>query len=111
MEKPIIKGKIDVKYNKPNFIKKQNQVVQPKQSKIKYFEQYKQELVFQLKSGTIIEGVVEKEDMGFITIKNATVIGKEYIGNSDWICIERTQISHFHPKLVNIIKKESTNGK
>ena len=108
MDKPIIKGKIDVKYNKPNFIKKiYNSSVQPK---IKYFEQYKEELVFQLKSGTIIEGLVEKEDMGFITIKNAVVIGKEYIGNTDWICIERTQIGHFHPRLKNIKTKEKING-
>lgn len=110
MEKPIIKGKIDVKYNKPNFIKKQNQSNQSVQPKFKFFEQFKQELVFQLKSGTIIEGIVEKEDMGFITIKNAIVIGKEYIGNSDWICIERTQIGHFHPKLKNIKIKEKING-
>lgn len=108
MDKPIIKGKIDVKYNKPSFVKKTyNSSVQPK---IKYFEQYKEELVFQLKSGTIIEGIVEKEDMGFITIKNAVVIGKEYIGNSDWICIERTQIGHFHPRLKNIKTKEKING-
>jgi len=103
MEKPIIKGKIEVKYNKPNFANKNDNLsVQPK---IKYFEQYKQELVFQLKSGTIVEGIVEKENMGFITIRNAIVIGKECIGNSDWICIERTQISHFHPKLKNIKRK------
>ncbi len=108
MDKPIIKGKIDVKYNKPNFVKKTyNSSVQPK---IKYFEQYKEELVFQLKSGTIIEGIVEKEDMGFITIKNAVVIGKEYIGDSDWICIERTQIGHFHPRLKNIKRKSNDNN-
>ena len=48
--------------------------------------------------------------MGFITIKNAVVIGKEHIGNSDWICIERTQIGHFHPRLKNIKTKEKING-
>lgn len=85
-----------------NFIKNYP-ITKEKKVKIKLFEQHNNKIiVIQLKSGILVEGTPIKEDLGFITVKNAIITGKDYIGESEWICIERTQISHFHPKLTNL---------
>lgn len=127
MEKPIVKGKIDLsnlnglsnlgkavdykvayKSNNPNKTNDKNNIKSKDNNvlkKVKFFEQYKNEkLTFQLKSGTIVEGNVDKEVMGFVVIKNVVIIGKENIAKSDWLCVERTQISHFHPQAVINVK-------
>ncbi|MBF0224056.1 MAG: hypothetical protein HQK76_01260 [Desulfobacterales bacterium] len=67
--------------------------------KINFWEQFKGiELIIQLKSGTIIEGIFEEEKSGFLKIANATVKGKDNMVTVDWVWTERNVVAHFHPR-------------
>ena len=89
---------------------------QPPQKKRKYFDQFQgQQLVVQLKSGNLVEGIIESEISGFITIADAIITSKKYKVEVDWIRIERVNIAHFHPEpkkltpIADIEKEESVN--
>lgn len=89
---------------------------QQKKKKRSYFDQFEgQHLVFQLKSGVLVEGIVESEIGGFVKVTDAIILSKKYRAEVDWTRIERVQIGHFHPKpnkltpIADIEKEESVN--
>lgn len=91
---------------------------QQKKKKWSYFDQFKGEyLVFQLKSGMLVEGIIEGEMGGFVTVTDAIILSKNYRAEVDWTRIDRAQIGHFHPKanklipIADIVKEESVNEK
>lgn len=63
-----------------------------------------QRLVFQLKSGAIIEGTLEGEHYIFIKIVDAVITGKNVVTKTDWVMVDKSQVGHFHP--VGIIKEK-----
>ena len=62
-------------------------------------EQQGERLVFRMRSGEIVEGVITDEKSGFVKLDDVLIIDKELGTRSKvrWIRIERSQIAHFSP--------------
>ncbi|MBF0205115.1 MAG: hypothetical protein HQK67_12620 [Desulfamplus sp.] len=62
-------------------------------------EQQGERLVFRMRSGEIVEGIIADEKSGFVKLTDAVITDKELgtISKVRWIRMERTQIAHFSP--------------
>ena len=62
-------------------------------------EQQGERLVFRMRSGEIVEGIIADEKSGFVKLTDVVIIDKELgtISKVRWIRMERTQIAHFSP--------------
>jgi hypothetical protein len=92
---------------------KQPQPPAPTPKKKSFFERIQDEcedgnnrMVFQLKSGVFVEGIVAEEESGFIKIVDAVITAKNSISKVKWVRMERTQIGHFYalPTEIKIIE-------
>ncbi len=113
--KPPVKQEVDAKVEvkpapqpKPP---KQPKPQQPQQviedtSKKQFFflrigtdEEQGERLMFRMRSGEIVEGIIADEKSGFIKLADAVITDKESgtISKVKWIRMERTQIAHFSP--------------
>jgi len=75
----------------------------PTPKKKSFFERIQDEcedgnnrMVFQLKSGIIVEGIVAEEESGFLKIVDAIITAKTSISKAQWVRMDRNQIGHFH---------------
>ena len=71
-------------------------------------EQQGERLVFRMRSGEIVEGVITDEKSGFVKLTDVVITDKELGTRSKvrWIRMERTQIAHFSPLPTEITKIE-----
>ena len=92
---------------------KQPQPPTPTPKKKSFFERIQDEcedgknrMVFQLKTGAIVEGVVAEEESGFLKIVDAVITAKNAISKVKWVRMDRNQIGHFHalPTEIKIIE-------
>ena len=62
-------------------------------------EEQGERLMFRMRSGEIVEGIIADEKSGFVKLSDAVIIDKESgtISKVKWIRMERTQIAHFGP--------------
>jgi len=62
-------------------------------------EEQGERLMFRMRSGEIVEGIIADEKSGFIKLADAVITDKESgtISKVKWIRMERTQIAHFSP--------------
>ncbi|MBF0231302.1 MAG: hypothetical protein HQK63_17200 [Desulfamplus sp.] len=74
-------------------------------------EESGERLMFRMRSGEIVEGVIVDEKSGFVKLADVVIIDKELgtISKVRWIRMERTQIAHFSP-LPTEIKKIEPKG-
>jgi len=54
-------------------------------------------MVFQLASGTSVEGVIADEESGVVMIVDAIIRDKNSTTKLKWVRMERNQIRHFNP--------------
>ncbi|MBF0378755.1 MAG: hypothetical protein HQK72_14925 [Desulfamplus sp.] len=120
--KPEVEAKVEVKppaEPKPPKQPKPQQPQQIKQQTVKksFFqnfvtgerdEQQGERLVFRMRSGEIVEGVITDEKSGFVKLADVVITDKELgtISKVRWIRMERTQIAHFSPLPTEIKKIE-----
>lgn len=100
------KGQSEMKPPQQN---KQPQPLAPAPKKKSFFQRIQDEceddnnkMVFQLKSGIIVEGVIADEESGFVKIVDAVITAKNSIAKAKWVRMERTQIGHFYPVTTDI---------
>ncbi len=74
-------------------------------------EESGERLMFRMRSGEIVEGVIVDEKSGFVKLADVVITDKELgtISKVRWIRMERTQIAHFSP-LPTEIKKIEPKG-
>jgi len=62
-------------------------------------EEQGERLMFRMRSGEIVEGIITDEKSGFVKLTDAVIIDKALgtISKVKWIRMERTQIAHFGP--------------
>jgi len=62
-------------------------------------EEQGERLMFRMRSGEIVEGIIADEKSGFVKLSDAVINDKESgtISKVKWIRMERTQIAHFSP--------------
>lgn len=111
--KPEVEAKVEIKppaEPKPPKQPKPQQPQQVKQQAVKksFFqnfvtgernEQQGERLVFRMRSGAIVEGVITDEKSGFVKLTDVVITDRELGTRSKvrWIRMERTQIAHFSP--------------
>lgn len=94
-------SEVKVKQEAPKKEAKKN--TPPTKPKKTFYKKYLgQRLVFQLKSGSILEGDLESEDYVFLKVANAIITGKNYKTKVEWVNVDRSQIGHFHPVTTDI---------
>jgi len=104
------------KQPKPQQQNKQPQApAAPTPKKKSFFERIQDEcedgnnrMVFQLKTGAIVEGVVAEEESGFLKIVDVVITTKNSISKAKWVRMDRNQIGHFGPlpTEINMIEPE-----
>ncbi len=95
------------KQPKPQQQNKQPQPSEPTPKKKSFFQKVATEdrndevkdtrLIFQLRYGTTVEGVIADDESGFVKIIDAVIRDKNSIAKVKWIRMDRTQIAHFNP--------------
>ena len=118
-----VEAKVEVKPAPQPKTPKQQKPQQPQQvkedsSKKQFFflrigtdEEQGERLMFRMRSGEIIEGIIADEKSGFVKLVDVVIIDKALgtISKVKWIRMERTQIAHFSPlpTEIKMIEQES----
>jgi hypothetical protein len=75
-------------------------------------EEQGERLMFRMRSGEIVEGVITDEKSGFVKLADVVITDKELGTRSKvrWIRMERTQIAHFSPlpTEIELIEEQSS---
>ncbi|WP_281796400.1 hypothetical protein [Desulforhabdus amnigena] len=66
-----------------------------------------QDLTFQTRIGTIVEGHVTGTESGYFLLKNVRIVGKDHEARVPWTWLNQAVVAHIHPAGAAVTRREA----